>query len=104
MAQALPRFCPRCGTPTVEGMRFCANCGLPAEAMLAHAGIAQPSQPANQVRQTGPQAPASPPAFAREDQQTAWRTSSAPKRSSGSGGLVLALLALLILVGAGLFV
>jgi hypothetical protein len=85
-------------------MRFCANCGLPSEAMLAHARAAQPSQPVVQVRQTGPQAPSSPPAFTREDQQLAWRTSSAPKRSSGRGGLVLALLALLILVSAGLFV
>src|ERR1700686_2454365 len=102
MAQVLPRYCPRCGTPTVEGMRFCANCGLPAEAMLTHAAIPQPSQSVGQMRQTGPRAPSSPPAFTREDQQ--WRASSAPKRSSGRGGLVLALLALLILVGAGLFV
>jgi hypothetical protein len=104
MAQVLPRYCPRCGTPTVEGMRFCANCGMPSDAMLTHAGIAQPFQSAGQMRQTGPQAPSPPPAVTREDQQAGWRTSSAPKRSSGRGGLVLALLALLILVGAGLFV
>jgi len=85
-------------------MHFCANCGLPSEAMLARASIAQPSQPVGQVRQTGPQAPSPSPAFAREDQQAEWRTSSAPKRSSGRGGLVLALLALLVLLGAGLFV
>ena len=104
MAQAFPRTCPRCGTPTVEGMRFCANCGLPAEAMLAQAGRALPFQPAEPARQTGPQAPSTPPSLTREDQQAAWRTSGAPKRSSGRGGLVLALIALLILVGAGLVV
>lgn len=28
MAQSLPPFCPRCGTPTVADQHFCANCGL----------------------------------------------------------------------------
>lgn len=104
MAQALPGNCPRCGTPTVEGMHFCANCGLPAEAMLAYAGNAQSSQPMGQARQTGPQAPSPLPPLAREDQQAGWRTSKAPRRSSGRAGLVVALLALLILVGAGIVV
>src|SRR5450755_1698024 len=76
MAQILPRNCPRCGTPTVEGRRFCANCGLPS----------------------------SPPAFVREDQQTVWRASSVPKKRIGRGGLVLLLVALLLVVGAGLYV
>ncbi|HEY0756333.1 MAG TPA: hypothetical protein VGD98_20425 [Ktedonobacteraceae bacterium] len=35
MAQALPRYCPRCGTPTWVGMQFCATCELPASAMLS---------------------------------------------------------------------
>ncbi len=106
MAQALPRNCPRCGTPTVEGMRFCANCGLPAEAMLAYAGKAQTVQPAGQVRQTGQQTPSPAPVLAREDQQAGWRASGAskPQRPSGRIGLVVALLALLILVGAGIVV
>ena len=104
MAQALPGNCPRCGTPTVEGMRFCANCDLPAEAMLAYASNAQSSQPIGQVRQTGPQAPSPLPTLAREDQQAVWRTSGTPRRSSGRAGLVVALLALLILVGAGIVV
>ncbi len=33
MAQALPRFCPRCGTPTRANMQHCATCGLTVEAM-----------------------------------------------------------------------
>lgn len=28
MAQELPRFCPRCGTPTTPGHIICARCGL----------------------------------------------------------------------------
>ena len=35
MAQALPRYCPRCGTPTRADMQLCATCGLPAGAMLS---------------------------------------------------------------------
>lgn len=35
MAQALPRYCPRCGTPTRAGMQFCATCELPVGAMLS---------------------------------------------------------------------
>ncbi|MGH2494461.1 MAG: hypothetical protein ACRDIV_07135 [Ktedonobacteraceae bacterium] len=106
MAQVLPRYCPRCGTPTVEGMRFCANCGLSAEAILAHAGVPHPPQSVEQARPAGPQNPSSSPAFTREDQQPMWRTSSTPKakRSSGRGGLVLALVALLILIGGGVFI
>ena len=72
--------------------------------MLAYASSAQPSQPTGQVRQTGPQAPSPSPALTREDQQAGWRTSSAPKRPSGRAGLVVALLALLILVGVGIVV
>jgi hypothetical protein len=41
MAQALPRFCPRCGTPTRANMHVCPTCGLPAEAMLSRSGNIQ---------------------------------------------------------------
>lgn len=34
MAQALPRYCPRCGTPTQADMQRCATCNLPVGAML----------------------------------------------------------------------
>lgn len=43
MAQALPRYCPRCGTPTRADMQFCATCTLPVEAMLSHPGDRQSS-------------------------------------------------------------
>src|SRR5260370_37347065 len=104
MAQALPRNCPRCGAPTVEGMRFCANCGLSAEAMLTRVGTSQypqpprPLQPAvQQTRPTGTQAQPSPPVFAREDQQEARRTSRPPetKRSLVTEILVLQMVAVL---------
>jgi hypothetical protein len=45
MAEALPRYCPRCGTPTRADMRFCATCELPVEAML--------SRPDNRQYSTG---------------------------------------------------
>lgn len=38
MAQAMPRYCPRCGTPTRADMRYCATCELPVEAMLSRPG------------------------------------------------------------------
>ncbi len=44
MAQALPRFCPRCGTPTRTGMRLCATCGLSVDAMRSRSDNRQ-SQP-----------------------------------------------------------
>jgi hypothetical protein len=34
MTQALPRFCPQCGTSTWANMHHCATCGLTVEAML----------------------------------------------------------------------
>lgn len=35
MAQVLPRYCPRCGAPTVSSSSVCATCGLPLEGMLS---------------------------------------------------------------------
>ena len=95
MTQALPRQCPRCGAPTIEGERFCPNCGLPTEAMLAPAGVHQsaPQQPLQAARITGSQAPA-------------WREggitgNDATRRGPGRVGVVLLLLALLLILGAG---
>jgi len=34
MAQAMPRYCPRCGSPTKANMSYCATCELPVEAMF----------------------------------------------------------------------
>lgn len=41
MAQAMPRYCPRCGTPTRANMGYCATCELPVEAMLSRPGDKQ---------------------------------------------------------------
>lgn len=41
MAQAMPRYCPRCGTPTWADMQRCATCDLPVEAMLSRSGNIQ---------------------------------------------------------------
>ncbi len=53
MAQALPRYCPRCGTPTREGMRLCATCGLSVDAMrnLSDNRVSQPGAPGNAAPQ-----------------------------------------------------
>lgn len=41
MAEALPRYCPRCGTPTRADMQYCATCELPVAAMLSRPGNMQ---------------------------------------------------------------
>lgn len=75
MAQALPRYCPRCGTPTRAGMRLCATCGLPVDAMrkLSDNRQSQPGAPNNAAPQgTVPEAAriAPPPRHAEPaDQQ-----------------------------------
>ena len=35
MTQVLPRYCPRCGAPTVTSSDVCATCGLPLEGILS---------------------------------------------------------------------
>jgi hypothetical protein len=52
MAQALPRFCPRCGTPTRTNIHLCPTCGLPAEAMLSRPGNIQSG--GNDITPQGP--------------------------------------------------
>lgn len=44
MAQVLPRYCPRCGAPTVSSSRFCPTCGLLVEAMPSEGEHMQPTQ------------------------------------------------------------
>lgn len=41
MAQALPRYCPRCGTPTRADMQRCPTCELPVGAMLSRPDMRQ---------------------------------------------------------------
>ena len=78
MAQALPRFCPRCGTPTRADMHHCATCGLTVEAMLSRSGDRQ-SQPdekdADETLDTISEAATIPtPSYPQQDD----RLSSAP--------------------------
>jgi hypothetical protein len=44
MAQVFPRYCPRCGAPTVMSSSFCGTCGLPSEAMLTKGEQISPNQ------------------------------------------------------------
>ncbi|GAC1380916.1 MAG: hypothetical protein NVS4B7_03480 [Ktedonobacteraceae bacterium] len=88
MAQVLPHFCPRCGTPSIAGQSFCARCGFvfSASSTVAHSPSAQ-QQPRSAVWQnSGPAA-----VFPQRTQ----------KRKMGKGGFVVILLLLLILIGTG---
>lgn len=101
MAQALPRFCPRCGTPTVAGQTNCANCGLyllnprplsPMQPPVQPAQFAAPVLAPSQPITTGNIAPS----FRTTQSQVSTR-----RRSPGRMGKVLIVLVLLVLLGAG---
>ncbi|HVB21767.1 MAG TPA: zinc ribbon domain-containing protein [Ktedonobacteraceae bacterium] len=101
MAQALPRFCPRCGTPTVAGQTNCANCGL----YLLNPRPLSPMQPPVQPVQFAPPVlvPSQPittgniaPSFRTTQSQGSTR-----RRGPGRMGKVLIVLVLLVLLGAG---
>ncbi len=101
MAQTLPRFCPRCGTPTVAGQHFCANCGLVMIAAPAETELAPRSAyPQYSTQSTESETQALPPT---------WGSSLPPsspsrppqKRTFGRVGCVLVFLLLLIVSGAG---
>src|SRR5947209_11387106 len=102
MAQALPRFCPRCGTPTVAGQRFCPNCGLVMTAPSTNANPNPQVPPQHQYTQPPSQAP-------QHYAQPGWeRDISAPplaqpprKQPFGKAHLVLILVLLLVVLGIG---
>ncbi len=100
MAQVLPRFCPRCGSPT-SGQPICANCGLKivpgrndpnAQTMV---GYQQTSGPA--------QKPGSQTIDAPWDDQPASSPSTPKKRSFGRTGCLPVLLLLVVLGTASYF-
>ncbi len=98
MAQALPRFCPRCGTPTVAGQATCATCGLYLLRPQPQLSMQQPVQPLpvapqQQQRITGDNS-ASPPRISQTQGSTR-------RRGPGRMGCVLIMLVLLVLIGAG---
>lgn len=106
MAQAIPRFCPRCGTPTVAGQVNCANCGL----YLLRSQPQMSMQTSEQSTQTVPPVQAQPQQSQRittgsDTIAPSFRTTqshgSTQRRRPGRTGCVLIILALLVLVGAG---
>lgn len=106
MAQALPRFCPRCGVPTVAGQTNCANCGLyflrsqplsPTQSQVQPVQSMPPVLAPSQQSQhytTGPVNRA--PVFRTTQSQGSTR-----RRRPGRMAWVLIVLVLLVLLGAG---
>ncbi len=99
MAQVFPRFCPRCGAPTMTGRPICANCGLDIAARLraqqAGGGFSPPSPMPTQVN-TSPEAP-----FAPWNTQPPPSTVAPKKRAFGRTGCILVMLLLLIFAAGG---
>lgn len=98
MAQVLPRFCPRCGTPTVAGQAICANCGLyllrpPQQSPMRPPVTPMPVSPQQSQRITTDNT-ALPPRISQTQ-------GSMRRRRPGRIGCVLILLVLLVLIGAG---
>ncbi len=101
MAQTLPRFCPRCGTPTVAGQRFCANCGLVMIAAPAETELAPRSAyPQYSTQSTESETQALPPTWG-SNLPTSSPSRPPQKRTFGRVGCVLVFLLLLIVSGAG---
>ena len=102
MAQARPRFCPQCGTPTTAGQGFCANCGRVLIAAPSEVDTVPQGQPRQRFSQTGPQT-------VQQSPQPVWARPSASfprspkKRMSGRTGCVLLFLGLLVVAGIGTY-
>jgi len=102
MAQARPRFCPQCGTPTTAGQGFCANCGRVLIAAPSEVDTVPQGQPRQRFSQTGPQT-------VQQSPQPVWARPSASfprspkKRMAGRTGCVLLFLVLLVVAGIGTY-
>ena len=104
MAQALPRFCPRCGSPTTPGEVNCATCGLYLLRPQSQPSMPPPAQPAYPV-QSVQESPQQPYGFTTGNGASTARVSqtqaSARRRRPGRLGCVLLILVILVLLGAG---
>src|SRR5437868_5618430 len=102
MAQARPRFCPQCGTPTTVGQGFCANCGRVLIAAPSEVDTVPQGQPRQRFSRTGPQT-------VHQSPQPVWARPSASfprspkKRMSGRTGCILLFLVLLVVSGIGTY-
>ena len=119
MAQSIPPYCPRCGTPTVAGQRFCANCGLVMRPTItADHALDNPAIPTQATSFTTPaqqQQPGIPSGWGSASVPPAMPLSSPPepfsaarvataRRKRGRLGVLLVLLVLLLLIGIGSYV
>jgi hypothetical protein len=101
MAQNLPDFCPRCGTPTTAGQRSCAHCGLtlPISSGKTHDDVSQVPM------QTHLSVPPSPLPLTEQDFEPEEPFIQPPKpRKMGRGSFIVMLLLILLLLGAGCYV
>src|SRR6266702_82295 len=102
MAQARPRLCPQCGTPTTAGQGFCANCGRVLTTAPSEVDTVPQGQPRQRFSQTGPQT-------VQQSPQPIWARPSASfprspkKRMSGRTGCLLLFLVLLVVSGIGIY-
>jgi len=114
MAQAIPRFCPRCGIPTIAGQPQCANCGL--YLVRPHSQSSEQSLSPMQPQPPMPAPLGQPAQPVLAPSQQPWRKTTdsiAPTfrttqpqgskqgRRPGKMGYVLIVLVLLVLLGAG---
>src|SRR2546425_8662998 len=100
MAQILPRFCPRCGAPTVAGQPICARCGVDMVARLDDPNVQtiQGEEPAT-VSLPVPGTSA-PPAGSPETAYQPMFTAPKKRRFNRTGCLLVCLLLLLLIAGS----
>lgn len=108
MAQNLPDFCPRCGTPTTAGQRSCDHCGLtlPISSGKTHDDVPQvPMQTLSAQSQPHLSVPPSPLPLTEQDFEPEEPFIQPPKpRKMGRGSFIVMLLLILLLLGAGCYV